>query len=327
MTKSGDEHSDSEEKIPVAKQATRSKRRNKPKDFPKRPLSAYNVFFKETREDILAKSKENDEPKVDFQTMAKEIAARWKTLGKQERDRVELLAQKDMLRYRDEVKAYEEEMVKKSRSQREAAAAEKELSSKRSAVEEAAAARSPETLDSERSVMERLSASVALGGGRLQGFPQPASLSLAGLGQTSSFSPASSLAQRSLLMQDHSQQSEMLQRQILLEQLKAVEAREMQLRRLQQLSMLQQQGESSLPLSAAAAGLTQLRPGGAAAGLGSLMGGSMGASMFGLGAPAPTSGLSGGGDLGHVYAQLREQALMNALMARNKNDDFQLNQK
>ena len=78
------------------------KRRHKPKDFPKRPLSAYNIFFKETREVIIKEAKEGDN--VDFQTMAKEIATRWKALEPKERERVDRLASADMERYREAVK-------------------------------------------------------------------------------------------------------------------------------------------------------------------------------------------------------------------------------
>lgn len=97
--------------------AAKKKRRHKPKDFPKRPLSAYNIFFKETREKILKSNEGKSE--IPFQTMAKEIAARWKDLDPEEKERVDSLAQADMKRYREEVKKYEEEMVKRSRKERE----------------------------------------------------------------------------------------------------------------------------------------------------------------------------------------------------------------
>jgi hypothetical protein len=118
----------SDEKTPVVKvkpAASKRKRRHKPKDFPKRPLSAYNIFFKDTREQILA-SKEAEGGKgsfVDFQSMAKEIASRWKNrVPAEERERVDSLAKKDMERYREEVKAYEEKMVRRSRMEREESA-------------------------------------------------------------------------------------------------------------------------------------------------------------------------------------------------------------
>jgi single-stranded DNA-binding protein len=108
-----------------ASTTTKRKRRHKPKDFPKRPLSAYNIFFKETRERILASNKDDEgeeKEKLAFQFMAKEIASRWKNLSDGDRVRVEGLAKVDMVRYREAVRVYEEEMVKKSRQQREEAA-------------------------------------------------------------------------------------------------------------------------------------------------------------------------------------------------------------
>ena len=42
----------------------RKRRKQKPKDYPKRPLSSYNVFFKETRETIL-----EEQGKTNFQDM------------------------------------------------------------------------------------------------------------------------------------------------------------------------------------------------------------------------------------------------------------------
>lgn len=88
--------------------------------IPQRPLSAYNIFFKETREKILtSKAAPEGNKSFDFQSMAKEIAARWKNLSPEERKRVEGLAKKDMERYREEVSAYEEKMVQKSRKERE----------------------------------------------------------------------------------------------------------------------------------------------------------------------------------------------------------------
>lgn len=86
------------------------KRRPRPKDYPKRPLSAYNIFFKETREEIIANAKDPDA--ADFQNMARQIAARWKDLGEEEKERVKRLAEEDMLKYREKVKLYEEKAMK-----------------------------------------------------------------------------------------------------------------------------------------------------------------------------------------------------------------------
>jgi hypothetical protein len=120
----------SEAKVPAFKvrpPVTKKRRKHKPKDFPKRPLSAYNIFFKETREKLLImkESGEDHGDNVDFQSMVKEIASRWKKLGSEEKVRVESLAKEDLLRYKDEVRAYEETMVKRSRLEREESALQK----------------------------------------------------------------------------------------------------------------------------------------------------------------------------------------------------------
>lgn len=98
--------------------APKRRRKQKPNDFPKRPLSAYNIFFKEARARIVAENKKEG-ISLDFQSLAKEIANQWKTLSDVERQRVEDLAKVDLKRYRDEIRSYEGEMVKKSRQERE----------------------------------------------------------------------------------------------------------------------------------------------------------------------------------------------------------------
>ena len=96
----------------------KKKRKNKPKDFPKRPLSAYNIFFKEMREEIVSMKKENKEGGADLPSMVKEVANRWKTLPAKERERVETLAKKELVRYKEEVTEYEEKMVEQNRKER-----------------------------------------------------------------------------------------------------------------------------------------------------------------------------------------------------------------
>ncbi|EEC49118.1 predicted protein, partial [Phaeodactylum tricornutum CCAP 1055/1] len=48
----------------------------KPKDMPKRPLSAYNLFFQEERNRLI----NSDKAGVGFENMAKTIAAKWRSL-------------------------------------------------------------------------------------------------------------------------------------------------------------------------------------------------------------------------------------------------------
>lgn len=106
--------------------AVKKRRKHKPKDFPKRPLSAYNIFFKETRE-VMLKEKEREVGKdnVDFQSMVKDIAKKWKALPPQGRERVEKMAKEDLARYKGEVRSYEEELVKRNRREREESALKK----------------------------------------------------------------------------------------------------------------------------------------------------------------------------------------------------------
>ena len=262
-----DDNSSDEGKVTPAKgkSTLRKKRRNKPKDYPKRPLSAYNVFFKETREQILAskekKEGEKRDHKLDFQTMAKEIATRWKALDKEERGRVEKLAKKDMFRYRDEVKIYEEEMVKKNREQREEAAA----NTKKEQEEAAVAASAEKTRLAERAEKEEAIRKSSAGNGATA----PASLDMlsalaAGRFQSDAGSNEAALQEALMLHQ----QREMIQSQLLLEELRAVEEREFQLRRLHSLGLIQ--GDNGLgglqahQLSALLGGYGGQNPGAAA---------------------------------------------------------------
>ena len=118
-------------KIPVS---SRRPSRKKPKDKPKRPLSAYNYFFKEEREKILKllegdKEVEND-PSTDdyiseaeleklrkndkdgthkspkFEELGKLIGTRWKALPPDRLTRYSELASEDTERYRKEMTAY-----------------------------------------------------------------------------------------------------------------------------------------------------------------------------------------------------------------------------
>lgn len=100
------------------KKATRVK---KPKDMPRRPLSAYNIFFREERERMLNEYKEKakaaradadsveplPEPKIGFENMAKTIGKRWKALSEEGLARYKDLARADMERYRGERDNYQ----------------------------------------------------------------------------------------------------------------------------------------------------------------------------------------------------------------------------
>lgn len=112
---------------------TVSRRRKKPKGFPKRPLSGYNIFFKEERVRVLEEFSKSandniqhglkrkvDRTSISFQDLGKIIGKRWKALSDEDRRRLECLADQDNLRYRKEMDEFNENKRKRNeeRSQR-----------------------------------------------------------------------------------------------------------------------------------------------------------------------------------------------------------------
>lgn len=80
------------------------RRKKKPSGLPKRPLSAYNIFFQEER----LKIQQEDENRLGFNDYGKIIGIRWKELSEDERKKYNELAQEDTLRYRNEMDAIKE---------------------------------------------------------------------------------------------------------------------------------------------------------------------------------------------------------------------------
>ena len=104
----------------VSPRKKKAKRVKKPKDMPRRPLSAYNIFFREERERMLKEHEQNaraargegsneplPEPRIGFENMAKTIGKRWKALSDEEMARYKKLAMEDMERYRRERDNYQ----------------------------------------------------------------------------------------------------------------------------------------------------------------------------------------------------------------------------
>ena len=88
---------------------------------PKRPLSAYNIFFKEERQRILEELPESEvskkEPtrarrrkkphgKIDFQSLAKTVGKRWQSLPPEGVRHYKEKANQDLARYRQEMEIY-----------------------------------------------------------------------------------------------------------------------------------------------------------------------------------------------------------------------------
>lgn len=137
------EHSPSklQDKIPAAS-AIKRPTKKKPKDKPKRPLSAYNFFFKEEREKILKivvaedPAKVENDPKSDdyisddllnrlkkeggkvsFEEMGKLIGQRWKNIDPDRLQKYSDKAQDDTERYKKEMQAYNGRQEAKMRSE------------------------------------------------------------------------------------------------------------------------------------------------------------------------------------------------------------------
>jgi len=112
---------------PKRKSRTRRPRRKKPRDMPRRPLSAYNYFFRDERARILEERKirgkgDGSNSSTDdckggdlFSALGKIIAKRWKELGAEEAEKFKDMAVEDMKRYRRDMEEYNAEAALQSR--------------------------------------------------------------------------------------------------------------------------------------------------------------------------------------------------------------------
>ena len=97
--------------------AERKKKRPRPKkpaDMPRRPLSAYNLFFKEQRAKLQAGSTKKS--KFGFEELGKKIGAMWKEVGADEKKIYQDKAKLEMDRYQKEMELYQSEAAKKARA-------------------------------------------------------------------------------------------------------------------------------------------------------------------------------------------------------------------
>lgn len=86
----------------------------KPKDMPRRPLSAYNLFFKSERQKIVSSISSNVHQKgrnkkalgIGFAGLARVIASRWKLLESEDKFAFEEQAKLEKLRYRNQISVW-----------------------------------------------------------------------------------------------------------------------------------------------------------------------------------------------------------------------------
>lgn len=91
-----------------------SRRKKKPKGMPKRPLSAYNLYFQAQRAGILARDESEDGcKKIGFEGLGKIIGKQWKGLSEKDRKKYHKLAEKESVRYRNEMEVYNQQKAKK----------------------------------------------------------------------------------------------------------------------------------------------------------------------------------------------------------------------
>jgi len=109
------------------KRVSKQKGSKKPKDMPRRPMSAYNCFFRQKRSEILEEARASNAASgetIGFESMAKRIAKLWKEITPEELEPYQKRAQEDMERYRREMDEYQLKVARRYRLEREKAAAD-----------------------------------------------------------------------------------------------------------------------------------------------------------------------------------------------------------
>lgn len=89
--------------------APRRAKKTKAKSGPQRPLSAYNLFFRDYRQFLIRDTGGS----VPFVTMGKEVGKKWKSLNSRERLVWEQRAEEESNRYREELLAFKENNKKR----------------------------------------------------------------------------------------------------------------------------------------------------------------------------------------------------------------------
>jgi HMG (high mobility group) box len=82
--------------------------KKKSKGLPKRPLSAYNLFFQSERLVILEEAIQNQQ-RISFENLAKLVGQRWHDLSDEQVEKYRELSQLDIARYRREMKIYHQQ--------------------------------------------------------------------------------------------------------------------------------------------------------------------------------------------------------------------------
>jgi hypothetical protein len=117
---------------PVVLPTTKRKRKpplvpwKKPKDMPRRPLSAYNIFFKDQREMLMMTASKSNvsrvSPGIGFANLAKAVAVKWKELPFELRVPYKVLADIEKDRYNKEMVVWRaKQKVEKEKAEKEKA--------------------------------------------------------------------------------------------------------------------------------------------------------------------------------------------------------------
>ena len=98
-------------KLQVTSGLARKPSKKRPKDYPKPPLSAYNIFFQKHRPQMMKECSKSQ--RLVRGELGKAMGKKWRSLSNEERKKYEDISEADLLRHREEMKAYREARRKK----------------------------------------------------------------------------------------------------------------------------------------------------------------------------------------------------------------------